>query len=110
MATTQTAKSDFVADGGYDALAADLVVLSSQIEDYDPDDLTGYGDDEPSIDCRLRYHDGSWSLLSGDASYDQDHRGHWGASSVGPNLSADDARDIVKDLVEQILDSVATTE
>lgn len=43
-----------------------------------------------SIDVRAQYVDGEgWTFHSGDASYDQDHRGAWGASSV----AADDDDD-----------------
>ncbi len=36
-----------------------------------------------SIDVRLQVHEsGQWSLHFGDSSYDQDHRGVWGSSSI----------------------------
>lgn len=35
------------------------------------------------IDVRLQvYPDGDWAVRAGDSSFDQDHRGYWGASSV----------------------------
>jgi hypothetical protein len=100
------AMEDFKTAGGPDALSVDLVSLSARVETYDPDDIR---DDsgEPTIDCRLRYHDREFYFLTGDASYDQDHRGHWGASCVGVDLTEDEARSIARDLVEQVLDSVA---
>jgi hypothetical protein len=46
------------------------------------DDL-GEDDDESSIDVRLQVTEGStWAIHTGDASYDTDHRGYWGASSA----------------------------
>lgn len=34
-------------------------------------------------DVRLQvYPDGQWALHAGDASYDTDHRGYWGCSSL----------------------------
>jgi hypothetical protein len=38
---------------------------------------------EGECDIRLQvYPSGEWSLRVGDSSYDQDHRGYWGASSI----------------------------
>lgn len=60
----------------------------------------------PSIDVRLQVErDGAWDVHSGDASYDVDHRGWWGASSVtGPR---DDILGIARDMIEQVADSAA---
>lgn len=36
-------------------------------------------------ECDVRLHvwpDGEWTIHYGDPSYDQDHRGYWGAGSV----------------------------
>ena len=96
-------RMDFAMAGGIAALAADLLELSRSIDDYDPDDL-GDGSGEPSIDVRLRWHDGEFSVLTGDSSYDTDHRGYWGASSVGADLEPDDAKGIALDLLEQVID------
>jgi hypothetical protein len=38
---------------------------------------------EGEADIRLQvYPSGEWSLRVGDSSYDQDHHGYWGASSL----------------------------
>jgi hypothetical protein len=59
-------------------------------------------------DVRLQvWPDGQWNLHSGDAQYDQDHRGYWGASGVSTSDSADDLRRAAKDLIEQARDDVA---
>jgi len=51
-------------------------------------------------DIRVNATDGgSWSLLSGDSSYDTDHRGYWGASCL--SVDDDDER-IVNTLAEMI--------
>ena len=39
-------------------------------------------DSETSVDIRLQVVDGSWALHTGDASYDTDHRGYWGAGQL----------------------------
>lgn len=96
---------DFKDAGGIRALAQDLVSVSSGVE---PDMIAG-GCDEPRIDVRIQYHDGTFTLRTGDASYDQDHRGCWGCSSVGEELSLDDAKGIAMDLLDQVLDDVAVS-
>lgn len=105
--TLDQTEVDFRAEGGIAALAARLCVVSKSIDGYDPADLTEPGCDGPSIDVRLRYHGAGFSLLTGDSSYDQDHRGDWGASSVGPSLTEDDAKTVAVDLYDQVLDSIA---
>jgi hypothetical protein len=45
-----------------------------------------------------------WAVRWGDASYDQDHRGYWGASSVPGPGEHFDAKDIARDLIEQAKD------
>jgi hypothetical protein len=107
------AMEDFGTAGGLDALSADLVSLSTRVEGCQlPGSIGGYltPDDPPTIDCRLRYFDGNWSFLTGDSSYDQDHRGHWGASCVGANLAVSEAQNIACDLVEQVLESIALSD
>ncbi len=101
------ARIDYLDAGEIDALVTELLSLSTEVDKYDPADLTEPGCDEPTIDCRLRYHDGSFSLLTGDSSYDQDHRGYWGVSCVDSNLSANDARNTAIDLLDQVLDDLA---
>ena len=58
-----------------------------------------------SLDVRLRVHDGSWQVLTGSPDYDTDHRGHWGASCI-PWARCSHG-DIARDLVDQVLDSIA---
>lgn len=97
-------QDDFEDAGGIDALAADLMSLSSKVED----DMIDEGCDEPTIDCRLQYHDGLFYFHTGDSSYDQDHRGAWGCSCVGQDLDFDTAKEIATGLLDQVLDDVAT--
>ncbi len=77
---------------------------AQELATYNPQDLD---DDEgnPSGDIRLQVSDDGWAVHTGDSSYDQDHRGFWGASSVEPNQS--DCRSIARDLLEQAKDDYA---
>ena len=90
-------------DGGIEALTRDLLDVSADVED----DMMGPGEDEPTINVRLRYWSGSWQLLTGDAQYDQDHRGFWGSSSVWQGMTEGQAGDIAHDLVEQVFEAAA---
>jgi hypothetical protein len=48
--------------------------------------------------------DGSWGIHTGDASYDLDHRGHWGASSLSRRSNC---TEVARDLIEQARESYA---
>jgi hypothetical protein len=62
-------------------------------------------DSEEGLDVRLRVQDdGSWSILFGDASYDQDHRGYWGSSSIDGRSNC---REVAKDLIKEAKDDYA---
>lgn len=89
----------------------DLVINVKAIRDdsktYDPEDITEPGTDTPSIDIRLQiYDDGTWSFHSGDSSYDQDHRGYWGSSSVGPDDDDEACVEIAKNLLGDALEDM----
>jgi len=66
---------------------------------------------EGECDVRLQvYPDGSWWVRYGDSSYDQDHRGYWGASCV-PGCGGRKNQpkrfqsiEVAKDLIEQVKD------
>ena len=62
------------------------------------------GGEFPSCDVRLQVYagGGGWDLHSGDSSYDQDHRGYWGSSSVTGHRfnSTDTARDLIEQCKE----------
>lgn len=100
------AEQDFQTDWGITALAQNLTGVSDNVTP----DMIEPGCDEPSIDVRLRYHDGTYSLFAGDSSYDTDHRGCWGSASVGANLTLDIAKGIATELLEQVLDHVAQSQ
>lgn len=55
-------------------------------EDGCEDDCDGHlAECDCACDIRLRVHNGSWQVLVGDSSFDQDHRGVWGSGSISPN-------------------------
>ena len=58
--------------------------------------LQANGIDE--TDIRLQVVDGGWSTHTGDSSYDQDHRGFWGASFIDRTTNC---RDLARDLIDQ---------
>lgn len=60
------------------------------------------------IDVRLQLiSPDEYSVKCGDASYDTDHRGYWGASSVSADDTDSDLEATAEDLLEQALDHAA---
>ncbi len=105
MTTEQDIMTAFEEDGGMDGLTSWLAGISADCAEYAPEDIDD--GDGPCIDVRLRYHDDSFYTYSGDSSYDQDHRGFWGASSVGPGETEESLLAIAGDLFEQVLEHAA---
>lgn len=89
--------------GGKTALIKSLKLVSGECEQV----IMDTGDDEICIEVRLQVHGAISTLLTGDPSYDQDHRGLWGSSMVGQCLTHDEAVDIADDLIDQVLDQEA---
>ena len=63
--------------------------------------------EEGGMDVRLRVFDGGWWLNAGDAQYDDDHRGYWGAATLLGDETADDLLMLAEDLLEQCADDFA---
>jgi hypothetical protein len=67
--------------------------------------------DEEGIDCRLQLRvsgdEYTWAVHTGDSSYDQDHRGYWGASSYNSTLDEQQCAYLARELVEQALEQCA---
>jgi hypothetical protein len=62
----------------------------------------------PGADLRLQVDGDGWELHFGDASYDQDHNGVWGASSLPEGkTTARECRSIARDLLNQCADQYA---
>lgn len=55
------------------------------------------------IDVRLNVQEGGWALLTGDACYDDDHRGLWGASHLkgGGGRHGSNCEAVATELLEQ---------
>jgi hypothetical protein len=57
------------------------------------------------VDIRLQLSGcGRWHLHVGDASFDLDHRGHWGSSSVSGSDGIEEFLQIAYDLISQCSD------
>jgi hypothetical protein len=75
----------------------------------DGDDEQGDGpfddEDDGYMDVRLQvYPGGSWALRTGDASYDTDHRGYWGAGSLAWDS---DCEELAAALIDEAKDNAA---
>ena len=76
---------------------------------YNPEDIDD--GDGPSIDVRLQVlEDGTWALHSGDAQYDADHHGFWGAWSVSPDDDESTLQNTARELVNQVLEHAGQSE
>jgi hypothetical protein len=60
------------------------------------------------VDVRLQVSSGGdWSVHYGDPSYDTDHRGYWGAGSVGIDADGAELESIAEQLIEEAAESMA---
>lgn len=64
-------------------------------------------DDGPWGDVRLQYHDGQFSLHTGDVCFDTDGRGAWGVGSISATMDRDDLVGVAAELIEDCADSYA---
>lgn len=63
--------------------------------------------DELTIDIRLQaLENGEWMVHSGDASYDTDHHGYWGAGSISKDDGLDKIKSIAQELIDQVSESI----
>lgn len=63
---------------------------------------------EEPCDVRLQvYEDGEWAIRIGDPSYDQDHHGFWGASSLGTDDTPETIAEMAQSLLAQSQDDHA---
>lgn len=82
------------------------LAIRDEAKTYKSEDLD---DGDGLIDVRLQIGpDGSYCFHSGDASYDQDHRGFWGAGTVSSDDGDQECAQIGRDLVEQAIDAALT--
>ena len=60
------------------------------------------------LDVRLQVlDDGTWHLHYGDACYDTDHHGYWGASVITRGMRRKELADVADDLIAQAADHQA---
>ncbi len=65
--------------------------------------------DEDNVDIRLRVHDnGDWTMHAGDASYDTDHRGHWGSAVISEGESDASINEIATALLGEVIEAIAS--
>lgn len=87
-------------------VARDLRAINAQtIDTSDNED-----DNTSGIDVRLQVTTDGATVHTGDAAYDTDHRGVWGASSVPGNDRRFNARAVARDLIEQAREQAAQSE
>lgn len=73
-------------------------------------DLKSYGPEITEMDVRLQVipsESMDWYIRTGDAQYDTDHRGAWGASSIDTTYTIDQLREVAKDLISQADDMLS---
>lgn len=60
--------------------------------------------ENPTLDVRLQCTETGWELHTGDAQYDTDHSGVWGADSVRPDMIIGDLVDVASYLLLECRD------
>jgi hypothetical protein len=77
-----------------------VIAYRDELQTYDPKNIAD-DDGNPSGDIRLQVaDDGSpHTIHTGDASYDDRHRGYWGASSVTPDMTDNECAGVAWDLI-----------
>lgn len=54
------------------------------------------------LEVRLQWFNGTWDLHWGDPSFDYDHRGYWGSTSLMGDEKPGDFTQLAKDLIEDM--------
>lgn len=71
---------------------------------YELEDIQRYcGHEEPDVRLNVQ-ESGAWCVLWGDPSYDTDHRGFWGASTLDQDT---DCKELARDLLDQAKEDFA---
>lgn len=88
---------------------AEIIAYLSDLDTVKP-----HEDAADDLEIRLQIHDdGTWSVHTGDSQYDQDHRGHWGNTSVPWSDDSEGLPDweaVADDLLDQCDESAADGE
>lgn len=81
----------------------DLKAVRDEAKAYSPGEL-----EDDGIEVRLQVMSGgAWYIHTGDPSYDQDHRGYWGAGFVGRKDTNATLDSLATDLIEEAKDMAA---
>lgn len=94
--TTKTVRARFPS---IKDVAAALLAVKADVGDVETDE-----DGEQGIDVRLQITEGGWDVHSGDAQYDTDHRGYWGAGWVSQGTNV---RELARELIAEAKDDEA---
>ena len=62
--------------------------------------------EEDTLDVRLRVSEEGEEILLGDPQYDQDHRGHWGYSTICPEMTDEDINEVLTEMQDQVIESI----
>lgn len=81
--------------------------LTRWVKEHQQLEVAAKGDTDGYVDVRLRYHEGSITIKTGDPQFDQDHRGFWGAGVVAPDT---DVEELFKELKEELMEDVVMKE
>lgn len=74
------------------------------------EELKSYGPEITDMDVRLQVIPSEamdWYLHTGDAQYDTDHRGAWGAANIFHKATIEDLRETARDLLAQVDEMLA---
>lgn len=89
-------------------LAEEVYAYGQYLREFNPADITE--SDDPGGDIRLQvYKNEEYQIHTGDSSFDQDHRGYWGAAWVPAGITRQKSRAVARDLIKQVLDDIAMT-
>jgi hypothetical protein len=95
----------------------DLLIERGPVQpEPSPEEIAERGEDEndpDATDVRLQvrtWRGNDWGIRTGDSSYDQDHRGFWGAGRISPYDTDHCIGETANDLVDQALEQAATSE
>jgi len=92
-----------------DEVVAELKAIRDDLASIDPEPDVPAEDD--FMDVRLQVlDDGSWMLHTGDASYDTDHHGSWGAGTMTALDTDEELLTLAQDLISQADDMKAQVE
>jgi hypothetical protein len=95
----------------FPSIAAVAKMLRAYNREAEPDWSEPGQPDDKWCDVRLQvWPNGGWAVHCGDPSYDQDHRGYWGASCIPGARRRFNSTETARDLLEQVKESYSEAE